>query len=94
MRIGRTAQDFVAAYDKKDAVSNKMRAGLKALGADRWCYEGEFTRIAGISVTQLGANRDKFSKFFIYVKNASGKPRRIWCGSVALAERLKSAVTQ
>lgn len=86
-RVGHSLQEFRAAHDKSFIVPQKIRAALKALG-DGWEYEAQFTRMAGISQTELGNYREQFSEHVVMVDRI----KRVWAGTKAAAAKLREMV--
>lgn len=87
----KTLDDFRAVHDKAFVVPNKIKAGLEQLGKDGWEYESDFVKLCGVSVVDFGRFREGFSDFYVSVGGErSGK--RVWAGSKALAEKMRSMV--
>lgn len=87
---GRDLSAFRASHDKNFIVPKKIEDGLKALGPDKWEYQAEFVTRAQVSVTDLAMFREQFTDFLVEI---SGKTRKtVWCGSKALAAKLKAMV--
>lgn len=85
---GRTIDEFRASHDRSFIVPNKIRAGLQALG-DGWAYEGDFVKLAGISLTDLGAYRGKFEEFVVTLKGSVHNGRKAWAGTKATAAKMR-----
>lgn len=89
--IGRAAGEFKTLHDKTAAIAARVRAAIGQLGPDRWAYEHEFIRLAGLANVQLPGVRDNFSEFWFALEPGKQKERRIWCGSARLAKQLKDS---
>jgi hypothetical protein len=81
---GRSLSEFRNTYDKSTIVPAKIKAALKALGAQGWEYEVQFVRMAGISPSDLGNFRDMFADHIVALKD-----RRAWAGSTKTATAMK-----
>lgn len=81
--------DFRAAHDKDFIVPQKIKVALVALGKDGWEYEAQFYKAAGISTTDGARYRDEFKEQIVTIE--AGK-KRIYCGSPALAVKMKAMV--
>lgn len=89
-KTGRDLSEFRANHDKNFIVPKKIEAGINALGPDKWEYQADFIKLCQISVTDLAMFREQFSDFLVEV---GGKTRKsIWCGSKALATKLRGMV--
>jgi hypothetical protein len=88
-QIGKNLTDFRALHDKSFIVPKKITDGLKALG-DGWEYELGFLRLSGLSTNDLAAYREPFEEFIVIVNGKN--PKRVWCGTKALAEKLRAMV--
>jgi len=87
---GKTLADFRAQYDKSFIVPQRVREGLRKLGASGWEYEVEFAKIAGVSLADLGRFRDQFADYVIQIGRDS---RRAWAGSKAMAQAMREALS-
>jgi hypothetical protein len=85
---GKTLTDFRLAYDKATIIPAKIKAALKALGANGWDYEVQFARMAGVSNMDLSAFRDQFAGYIVGLKDN----RRAWAGSVKTATLMKEMI--
>jgi hypothetical protein len=85
---GKTLTDFRLAYDKATIIPAKIKAALKALGANGWDYEVQFARMAGVSNIDLSAFRDQFAGYIVGLKDN----RRAWAGSVKTATLMKEMI--
>jgi len=85
---GRTLQDFRAVYDNDFIIPNKIKQALNALG-DSWETELDFTKRAGISISQLHLYKEAFEDHIIPVQN---NKKRIWAGTKAFATKCKELV--
>jgi len=89
-RIGKSLAEFRAAHDKGFIVPQKIREALKKLGPGGWEYELEILKLAQISTTDLGTFRSEFEDHI--VMTGGKNPKRVWCGSKALADQLRAMV--
>jgi hypothetical protein len=80
---------FRAEYDRDYIVPTKIKAALRMLGQGGWEYEVDFSRMAGVSLADLAAYRDKFCGYWVQVKRDG---RRAWAGSAALAASMRKMV--
>lgn len=84
---GKTLADFRAAHDKSYIIPQRIKEGLKKLG-DGWEYEAAFMKIAGLSTTDLANYREGFTDHIVLVE----RTKRVWCGTKALADKLRAMV--
>lgn len=87
-KAGKSIADFRAAHDKSFIVPQKIKVGLKALGAG-WAYEVEFLKLAGLSTTDLANHRDLFSEHIVLVD----RTKRVWAGTKETASKLREMAT-
>lgn len=87
----KTLADFRAIHDKSFVVPQKIKAGLEALGKEGWEYEMDFMRLCGVSSTDFAAFREDFVEYYVIV-GGSRSAKRIWAGSKATAEKMRSMV--
>lgn len=86
---GKTFEEFQAAYDPAYIVPRKIKAGLASLGADAWEYEADFRKRCGInSPNTFAPYRGEFKEFYVELPGKNSV--RIWCGSKALANKIRS----
>jgi hypothetical protein len=85
--VGRSLAEFRQTYDKDTIVPGKVRAALKVLGAG-WEYEAQFAKLAGLSLSDLGAYRDLFAAHVVALKET----RRAWAGTVAVAKAMREMI--
>lgn len=85
----KTLADFRSKYDKNVIIPQRIREGLKKLGAGGWEYESQFTKLAGVGIVDLGNFRDQFADFIVSIERGT---RRVWAGSKRLARELQEAV--
>lgn len=83
---GKSLSEFRATHDKSFIVPEKIRTGLRKLGADHWEYETTFAKIAGVSITDLGTFRDLFADFVVEIRRDR---KRIWAGSAPMATKMR-----
>ena len=85
----KTLADFRNQYDKAVIIPAKFRAGIKALTPKGWEYEAQFLQASGISTTDGARFREQFLAYIVPVD--AGK-KRIYCGSTALAKKMREAI--
>lgn len=84
----KTLADFREEYDKSYYVPKKIKAALAALGS-AWDYEVELSRMAGVSLVDLGLVREQFADHIVKIGREG---RRAWCGNKAMAAQMRSMV--
>lgn len=87
--IGRSMREFRKEFDKDLIVPNKIRAGLKALGAG-WEYEVPFAKASGISLQDLAIYREQFADHVVLIRRDS---KRAWAGTVDIANEMKGILS-
>lgn len=87
-RVGKALDEFRAQHDKDFIIPQRIDAALKALGTG-WEYELEFSRLAGVSLADLGNYRERYADYWLPV-GRSGK--RAWSGSKATAAKMREMV--
>lgn len=90
-KSGRSIADFRAAHDTSYIVPTKIKAALAAMDGG-WLYEGEFVKLAGISLTQLGLFREQFEEHLVLLKGTTHSGRRAWASTKALAKQMREMV--
>jgi hypothetical protein len=89
----KTLADFKAAHDPNVIIPAKIQAALDAMlkeGPEHWVYEGDFLKLAGLSVTQLAEFRDRFAAHIVVVPGKSGSsPKRVYFGNAKVADKLR-----
>ena len=88
-KVGKDIAEFRSAHDRNFIVPSKIEEAIKKLGPDCWEYETPFMRLAEISSTDMGLFRDGFNDFIVEI-GGKRNPRRVWCGSKALATKLRA----
>lgn len=86
--IGRSLSEFRKTYDKNLIIPGKIKEALSKI-KNAWLYENEFVKLAGISFTDLGNFRDMFADHVVSLNRSS---KRVWAGSISLANQLKEIV--
>ena len=81
--------DFRQAHDKNFIIPAKLKAAIAALGKDGWEYEAIFIKNIPVSTTDCERFREQFEKFVVVV---DGGRKKIWCGSEALATKMRDKV--
>jgi hypothetical protein len=89
-QVGKSADEFLKAYDKNTIVPKRIRDALESLGAS-WLPEVEFMRLAQLSTTDLAMFREQFEDYFLIV--GSHNPKRIWFGDKKLAADMRAKVS-
>lgn len=87
--LGRSLEEFRANHDKSFIVPGRIKAALEKLG-NGWQSELEFAKLAGVSMTDLGAYRAQFEAFVVPVSRDGS--RRVWAGSKTVAEKMREMV--
>lgn len=85
---GKDVEVFRQIHDKAYRVPKVVKAALDELG-ESWEYEAEFLKRSGISVADLAVFRDQFSQHWFEAKTANRNTKRVWCGTVKLANKLR-----
>ena len=88
-KSGKSLADFRATYDKDFIIPQRIRAGIKALGAG-WEYEVAFAKLAGVSMNDLGNYREQFADYVVTLKR-DGK--RAWAGTAGMAKAMREMVS-
>ncbi|MDR5726727.1 MAG: hypothetical protein RB191_04580 [Terriglobia bacterium] len=88
--VGKDIDSFKLAHDRNTIVPKKIEEGFKLLGPDKWEYQADFIKLAQISVTDLAMFREQYADFQVEIRAKTRKV--IWCGSKALASKLRSMV--
>lgn len=88
--VGKDITAFKDSHDKNTIVPRKIEEGLKLLGPDRWEYQAEFVKLCQISPTDLALFREQYADFSIEIRAKTRKV--VWCGSKALATKLRGMV--
>jgi hypothetical protein len=87
----KTLADFRANHDKSVIIPAKIRAALAALlaeGKENYEQEGEFTKRAGVSQTDMGRFREEFKD---HVVETGGKaPKKLWFADKAVATKARN----
>lgn len=86
---GKGIAEFREAHDKSYIIPKRINEALKKLG-DGWEYELQFIKVAGLSLTDCAAYRDQFEEHIVVVGGKN--PKRVWCGTKALATKLRQMV--
>ncbi len=85
----KTLADFRQAHDKNFIIPAKLKAAIAKLGKDGWEYEAAFIQGIPVSTTDCARFREQFEKFVVVV---DGGRKKIWCGSEALATKMREMV--
>lgn len=86
---GKSLEEFKKLYDKDTVIPAKIKNALDSLG-ESWEDEKDFIRRAVISYQDINTYREEFEKYFVLVGGSAGK--RIWAGTVELAEEMRRLV--
>jgi len=84
---GRSLSDFRSLYDKNKIVPAKIKAALANM--PDWLYETEFSKLSGVSLSDLGAYRDQYAD---HVVQTRVDHRRVWARTVAIAQQMREMV--
>lgn len=85
---GKDVESFRKAHDRTYRIPRIIKESLDELG-ESWEYEVEFLKRSGISTTDLAAFRDKFTTHWIEVRTGGRNTKRVWCGTVKFANKLR-----
>jgi hypothetical protein len=88
----KTVKDFDTfrkSHDKNFIIPAKLSAAIEALGKGGWEYEAEFIKAIPVSTTDCARFREQFNEHVVVVE--SGR-KKIWCGSKALATKMREAL--
>lgn len=85
---GKSLSEFRERYDKDYIMPTRIRAALKELG-ESWESEMEFSRRADVSLSNLNIYRQEFEGHVVVVDR---KNKRVWCGTVELANQCREMV--
>ena len=91
IQAGKSLADFRSAHDKTFFVPEKIKAALKLLG-DGWEYDIEFSRLSGVSCSDLNRFAADFDEHTLVV-TVQGKSKRVWAGTPAFANSLREMVS-
>jgi hypothetical protein len=80
--------DFRKSHDKNFIIPEALKAGIAALTPTGWEYEGAFWKSLPVSTTDGAKFREQFNDFIVTVD----RTKRIWCGSKALATKMREAL--
>lgn len=89
---GKDLESFRAAHDKAYILPRRIQAALAALG-DSWEYEVEFLKRSGVATSDIGAYREQFQDHWMEVRSGNRNVKRVWCGTVKFAEKLRATLT-
>lgn len=90
-KSARSISEFRAAHDTSFIVPAKIKTALASMSGG-WLYEGEFVKLAGISLTQLGVYREQFAEHVVVLKGTQHGGRRAWAATKALAKQMQEMV--
>lgn len=90
--VGRSIEDFKAAYDKSFIVPRKIKEALAKLG-DGWLRELDFAKLAGVNPNDLAAFRASFEEDHVVVLTGSERGKRAWAGSKRTATRMREMLS-
>jgi hypothetical protein len=89
----KSEEDFKKSYDRSYIIPQKIRTGIAKLKAKNgWCENKDFMVLCDIkSPNDLAAYREPFLDHVVLVPNTDRRHDKfIWCGSKALAEKLRA----
>lgn len=81
--------DFRKLYDDDYKIPKDIEKAIKTLGKESWMYELDFVRENGMSVNKVALYREMFEDYIVYIRKDN---KRVWCGSVELADQLRKIV--
>jgi len=87
--VGRSVAEFQRLHNPDIVIPEKIRAALAGVGADKWVYETELARLAGMASERVRAYRHLFPDHVVAVK-LNGP--FVWAGSPEAAQQLRSAL--
>lgn len=91
----RNLAEFTAQFDYTERTIARIEAALaamKAVGPEHWLYEREFTRLAGISQTQLGEQRERYKAHIVRTPHIHGtQPKNVWFADPKAAVKVRKA---
>lgn len=85
---GKDIESFRQAHDRTYRIPRIIKEALAELG-DAWEYELEFLKRSELSTIDLAAFRDQFEPHWIEVRSGNRNVKRIWCGTVKFANKLR-----
>jgi hypothetical protein len=83
--VGRSIDEFENVFSSEKIVTDRINSGLEKLG-DGWEYERDFTKLCGISQTELGRYREQFVDYQVKIPRDS---KRIWAGTIEAANKMR-----
>jgi hypothetical protein len=84
----KTVADFRKLHDKDFIIPDRIRARLSEM-PDDWEYEAEFSRLAQVSLADLGLYREQFEAHIVILRRDS---KRVWAKTPKIAEQLRAMV--
>ena len=88
---GKSLSEFRTAYDKDIIVPAKIKSAIKELGRNGWEYEVQFSRNAGVSLSDIATYREQFADYVVTIRRDS---RRVWAGSIETAREMQRMVSK
>ena len=85
---GKDIESFRKLHDKSYRIPRLIKESLADLG-ESWEYEAEFLKRSGISTLDLATFRDQFADHWFEVRAGNRNSKRVWCGTVKFAIKLK-----
>lgn len=85
---GKDVETFRQLHDKNFKIPKKIKDALAELG-ESWEYEADFIKRCSVSNTDFAMFRDNFTEYWLEAKSDNRNPKRVWCGSVKLANKLR-----
>ncbi len=85
---GKDVESFRQLHDKSYRVPRIIKESLADLG-DSWEYEADFIKRSGVSALDLSTFREQFSDHWIEVRTGGRNSKRVWCGTVKFANKLR-----
>lgn len=89
---GKDVEAFRQLHDKNFKIPRQIKAALAELG-EAWEYEVDFIRRCGVSNTDFAQYRDDFADHWLEAKTVGRSSKRVWCGTVKFANKLREYMT-
>jgi hypothetical protein len=83
---GPTLADFRAAHDLDVIIPSRIRkalADMRAEHRERWYYEADFLKLAGVANQHISGYRDQFAAHIVETRGRN--PKKCWFGNTDAA---------
>lgn len=83
---------FRSQYDRNVIIPNKIKAALARMlkeSSEAWLENGDFSKLSGVGLTELGTFKTQFEKHIVEV-GGSGRGKRIWFADPKVATKARS----